>query len=459
MTDKRDPFFTIKEAGEILGSSLEGDPGFHLAAIYGIRIDSRLVSAGDLFVAVKGERYDGHDFIEETFSRGVEAAVVSKQESEKRNFKGERFIAVDDTVSALGELAAYHRGRMKTRIAAVTGSNGKTTVKNLIYEVLSKAGPSVKSSGNFNNLYGLPLSIFQLEKKHQFAVFELGMSGRGEISRLGEIARPDLAVITNVGPAHLEYFESIDDIAMAKLEIAERIKPGGALIVNGDDEILNKHLAGHAMRLIRFGLSSENDIFAANMKFDDVGLPRFEIDGVVFESSLPGVHNVYNILAAYAVCRKFGIGASDISSAIKGYRAEGMRSQIVTENGITMIIDCYNANPVSMRYALDTLAGTKCGGKRIAVLGDMLELGKDALRYHEETGRYAAKIGIDKVFGLGALSRAIVKSFGRKGRHLESKDELIEALTGFIGKNDVILFKASRGIALEDVIKKVREKI
>jgi UDP-N-acetylmuramoyl-tripeptide--D-alanyl-D-alanine ligase len=459
MVERKGELFTIKEVGEILGSRLEGDPGFHLTSVRGIKIDSREIENDDLFIAVMGSRFDGHDFIESALSNGAVAAVVSRREAEVRKLYGNRYIAVDDTIHALGELARHHRNRLDVNVVAVTGSNGKTTVKNLVYEILSQNGPTLKSPANYNNFFGLPLSIFQVDSHHKSAVLELGMSAKGEISRLAEIASPNVAVITNVGPVHLEFFNDIDEIAAAKLEILERIKPGGTLIVNGDDEILMGKLRQGDFEITRFGLSQGNHIYPQDLIFEKHQLPSFKISGTAMRSNLPGVHNVYNILAAFAVSNTLRIAPESAAAAIARYRSDEMRSEIINKKGITFIIDCYNANPVSMKYALDTLARMECGGRRVAVLGDMLELGQGAGMYHKQIGAYASEKGIDSVFCNGPLSRIIAESFGEGAYHFDSQELLAERLLKKIAKGDIVLFKASRGIALENIANQVMESL
>lgn len=459
MVERKNVLFTIKEVGEILGSRLEGDPGFHLTSIRGIKIDSREIENDDLFIAVKGSRFDGHDFIESALSNGAVAAVVSRREAEARKLYGNRYIAVDDTIHALGELARHHRNGLDVSVVAVTGSNGKTTVKNLIYEILSQNGPALKSRANYNNFFGLPLSIFQVKGHHKSAVLELGMSAKGEISRLAEIASPNIAVITNVGPVHLEFFKDIDEIAAAKLEILERIKPGGTLIVNGDDEILMSKVRQGNYEITRFGLSRDNDICPQDLIFDKNQLPYFKISGTSMKSNLPGVHNVYNILAAFAVSNTLRIAPESAAAAIAPYRSDEMRSQIVNKKGITFIIDCYNANPVSMKYALDTLAEMECRGRRIAVLGDMLELGRGAEMYHKQIGAYVSEKGIDNVFCNGPLAGVIAESFGGGAYHFERQELLAERLLKEINKGDIVLFKGSRGMALENIANQVMESL
>lgn len=450
MNDTRTSLFSIGEIGEILGSYTEGDPGFHRQPISGVSADTRTIQPGDLFVAIKGENFDGHDFLASAFEKGASAAIVSKTELAQRKLSGPRYIAVDDTLFALGELAQYYRECMPAAIVGVTGSNGKTTVKNLIYEIISRRGAAVKSAGNLNNLIGLPLSVFQLRKRHEFAVFELGMSARGEIDRLGNICSPDVAVITNVGPVHLEFLKNVDEVAKAKLEILPHIRLAGTLVVNGDDRALMYKIRNGRFRIIRFGLNRSNEIAPAALSFDGEQMAAIELDGQRIKSRLPGIHNVYNILAAMAVARALEIDTHDAALAIDAYHPEGMRSEIFQRGGVTFFVDCYNANPVSTRNAVETLA--KFPGRRIAVLADMLELGEKSDLYHQEIGELCRELGIDQVFGLGPLSKNIVNRYGQGGRHYESKDDLIDSLSQFIKAGDVILFKGSRGMALEEIV-------
>jgi UDP-N-acetylmuramoyl-tripeptide--D-alanyl-D-alanine ligase len=459
MIDGKTALFTIEEAGEILGSRLEGDSGFHSTSINNIRTDSREVHPGDLFVAVQGHRFDGHDFVESAFKAGAVAAVVSKQEVDKRNLQDSRLIIVDDTVFALGELARYHRSRSGAVVVAVTGSNGKTTVKNLIHEIASVDGRSLKSERNYNNFFGLPLSIFQLRAGHKWAVFELGMSARGEISRLAEIASPEIAVITNVGPVHLEFFKDTNEIADAKMEIVARIRPGGALVINGDDRLLSVRIPAGDFDIIKFGLGPENDVYPVDLSFDAAQCPSFQIGSTRIKSRLPGVHNVYNILAAYAVARRMNLDSRIIAEAIAEFKPSEMRSEIIEKAGVIMILDCYNANPVSMKYALDTLAKMKCGGRRIAVLADMLELGEDSRAFHDEIGEYGSGLKIDRLYCFGPLAKFMAAAFGKGAFHFEKKKELIDDLQAYIRPGDVVLFKGSRGMALEEVADEIIEAL
>jgi UDP-N-acetylmuramoyl-tripeptide--D-alanyl-D-alanine ligase len=459
MIENKSILFTIEEVGEILGAKMEGAPEFHQMPISGVRIDSRAVEEGDLFVAVKGENHDGHDYVKSALEKGASAAVICEKNSIDKGLYGGRLIPVEDTVFALGQLAANYRRKVPARVIAVTGSNGKTTAKNITFEILSRAANSVKSQGNYNNFFGLPLSVFQIKSDTRFAVLELGMSRKGEISRLGEIASPDMAVITNIGPVHLEFFKNLNEIAAAKLEIVDRIRPGGILIVNGDDDYLREIKAPPGLKIVRFGLSYDNDFHPADLKFDENQNSVFKVNGVDFKLRLPGVHNVYNALIACAVAAVAGVDAHIAAEAIMSFQPEGMRSQVLRKSGVVFYIDCYNANPVSMKYAIDTLALMKCQGKRIAILGDMLELGKDSELYHVEIGKHAREARIDHLLAFGDYSQKLASEFGDKGEYFTSKENLYNRLRELLSRGDLVLFKGSRGMALEEVADRIMESM
>jgi len=410
-------------------------------------------------VAVRGENHDGHDYVNAALEKGAVAAVISERYRADKGLSDRRFIPVNDTVYALGQIAAHYRREMPARVIAVTGSNGKTTAKNIIFEIVSRTASSVKSQGNFNNFFGLPLSIFQINKDTQFAVVELGMSRKGEISRLGEIASPDIAVITNVGPVHLEFFKNLDEIAAAKLEIVDRVRAGGVMIVNGDDDYLRDIKAHQGLKVVRFGLSHNNDFYPVDLEFDENQESSFRIDGERLRLRIAGIHNVYNALAGYAVAVVAGIGKDIAVEAIASFQPEGMRSQVFRRFGIVFYIDCYNANPVSMKYAIDTMALMKCSGKRIAVLGDMLELGEKSEKFHREIGRHAKQAGIEHLLVYGEYSQVVANEFGKNGESFGDKGNLYSRLQKLLKTGDLVLFKGSRGVALEEIANKILENI
>jgi UDP-N-acetylmuramoyl-tripeptide--D-alanyl-D-alanine ligase len=457
MIENKAALFSLAEVGEILGSDSEGDPGFHRTSIYGVSTDSRTIEPGELFFALRGPRFDGHDFLKAAFERGAAAAMISRDKI--IDLPLAKFIVVDDTLKALGNLAGNYRRKMNTKVVGVTGSNGKTTVKDLLFEIFSSYGPALRSEGNFNNLVGLPLSIFKLRNEHRAAVFELGMSAVGEIARLAEISKPDIGVITNVGPVHLEFLKSIEKVAEAKLEMVDHLNRLGVLILNGDDDMLNRKLKKAPVKILRFGLGTANDIRPAGLEFDSKQIPQFFIDDVSFTPTLPGIHNVYNILAAVAVTKALGMSTEKTAEAVNAFKSGGMRSEIFHKNGVTLLIDCYNANPASTRFALDTLSKMNSGGHRIAVLGDMLELGAAGRKYHEEIGDLARRLGINYLLALGPLSKYTVERFGDAALHFENMEALIERLLNTINTGDIILFKGSRGMVLEKVVDAVKSSL
>jgi UDP-N-acetylmuramoyl-tripeptide--D-alanyl-D-alanine ligase len=266
-------------------------------------------------------------------------------------------------------------------------------------------------------------------------------------------------VITNVGPVHLEYLKTIEAVADAKLEIMDRLPASGVLIINGDDKILNHKMKKTSSKILRFGLGTGNDIRPSDIDFDKHQMPRIRMEDVVLSPHLPGMHNVYNVLAAFAVATALEISTEDAALAINFFKPQDMRSEVVRINGVTLLIDCYNANPASTKYALETACKMRSNGHHIAVLGDMLELGKTGQSYHEEIGLTARRLGIDFLLAVGPLSKYTVESFGQNGLHFETREALIERLLRIVNTGDIILFKGSRGMALEKVVEAVKSSL
>ncbi|KWX70445.1 UDP-N-acetylmuramoyl-tripeptide--D-alanyl-D-alanine ligase [Paenibacillus jilunlii] len=432
--------------------------------IAGVVTDSRKITPACLFVPLIGDHFDGHDYSAASLAAG--AAATLWQRNKGAAPENGSVILVDDTLSALQKLSSAYLSQIAPQVVAVTGSNGKTTTKDMISALLERQYTVHKTQGNFNNHIGLPLTILSMNEKVQIAVLEMGMSSRGEIALLASLAPPDVAVITNVGESHLLQLGSRKEIARAKLEIAEGLKPGGLLIYNGDEPLLAEVIAEPAfrapegMRTFRFGLSSDNADFPTGV--------MTHMGGMTFTSHLhaehaftlplPGQHNVVNALAALAVARHFSISEDNIEEGLSKLKLTGMRIEMLqAASGLTMLNDAYNASPTSMRAAIDVLQAMKCGGKRIAVLGDMLELGPDEALFHEEIGSYLDPAQTDLVFTFGPLSAHIARKAEERfgpGRvfAFTDKRELTAALTGQIDPRDVVLFKASRGMRLEEVL-------
>lgn len=439
----------LKEIAAALQAGCDAD-----AVITDICIDTREVTKGSLFVAIKGERFDGHDFIPKAFELGA-AAVISH-----KNISGEGpVLLVKDTRRALLELGGWYRRRFPVKVVSVTGSVGKTSTKEMVDAVLSARFKTLKTEGNLNNEIGLPKTLFRLDQSYQAAVIEMGMSGFGEISRLSKAAQGDLGIITNIGVSHIENLGSRENILKAKLEILDGLKKEAPLVINADDDLLCKlELADRP--LIRYGvLSSSADVRAEHIKIEG-NETAFEIlyNGDRYPARVPvlGNHHVLNALAAFAAGLYFGMSPEEIIKAMPGYRPSGMRQKTVDFHGITVIEDCYNASPDSMKASLSVLSLMRKGGKRVAVLGDMLELGAYSETAHRQVGRIAAENHLDAVLCFGDESKYTAEEAEKSGvpfvRHFEQKKDIAAWLRLNLIPGDAVLFKASRGMKFEEII-------
>ena len=427
--------------------------------ITGLSIDSRTIKLGEIFFAIIGDRHDGHDYVEQAFAQGAAAAVISRSRIERYAGKqlGPMFV-VDDTHEALLNLAGYLRRHSEARFAAVTGSNGKTTTKEMLYAIMKVRHAVYRSPGNLNNLYGLPISLGQMPEEAQFAVFELGISVPGEMSRLASIIKPDLALMTNIGPAHLETLRSIDQIVKAKFELVDRLPVGAAVILNADDPRLTAEAARRKLDFVGFGIDHECRFRGRLVRSEGECGMVFEIEGQTIHLPLVGRINVYNALAAIAASSVWGAAPEDWVAGLESFQPVEMRLALEEYRGWHLLIDCYNANPESVSAALAALAEMKVTGKKIAVLGDMLELGVESERLHEQIGRAAAVAGLDHLLCLGPQSAATAKAAMSAGLaapavgHYLTHPELLNALLAVVGRGDLILFKGSRGMELEKIV-------
>ena len=423
------------------------------AEITSVCIDTREVTSGSLFIAIKGERFDGHDFIPKAFELGA-AAVISH----KAIVSDRPVIYVPDTRRAFLQLAAWYRRRYQVFLAAVTGSVGKTSTKDMIYTVLSSQYKTLKTQGNFNNEIGLPKTLLQLDHSYQAAVIEMGMSGFGEISRLSKAACADVGVITNIGVSHIEKLGSRENILRAKLEILDGLKPGAPLILNADNDLLGTIQLSNR-RIITYGVESRYaDIKAEDVKCHDSWM-SFHIlyHGLRYAAQIPvvGEHHVLNALAAFAVGVCANIAPEQIVESFRQYQSSGMRQKMVDYHGITVIEDCYNASPDSMQAAINVLSVLPCKGRRIAVLGDMLELGGYSKEAHESVGKMAASQHLDVVLCYGEESRYLCESAKKYGvpvvNYYQEKSEIVRWLKESAESGDVVLLKASRGMKFEEI--------
>lgn len=445
---------TFKEAAAAVGSATELDGSFGC-----ICTDTRKIEDGCLFIAIKGENFDGHDFAAKAIENGAQAVLC-----EKDCGLGERQIVVENTRLALLDLAGYYRSLFNIKVIGITGSVGKTTTKEMVHAVVSSKYNTLKNEGNLNNEIGVPLTLFRLEKTHEAAVIEMGMSGFGEISRMTRAVKPDIAIITNIGVSHIEMLGSREGILTAKLEILEGMKNDAPVILNGDDDMLVTVRPG-AHSVIYYGIENGD----ANVKAYEVAAKENEISmkvdfGGKSEVTLPfpGRHNVYNALCAVAAGQLLDIEPEAAFEALKGYVPAGMRQRINKKCGITFIEDCYNASPDSQAAAMAVLGGMNAK-RRIAVIGDMLELGSVSKEAHYGVGAKAAENGIDVLFTYGERSletaRGAIENGVKTVKSFSDKKELSSQLSSMLEADDAVLFKASRGMKLEEVIFSVYEKL
>ena len=438
----------------------------------GYSIDSRTVQPGELFFAVKGERLDGHDFVEQALSRGAIAAVVGKgQLARYSNPAG--LLAVDDTLTALQTLATAVRKMWGKTAIAVTGSMGKTTTKEAMAHLLAIKYRVHRTKGNFNNHFGLPLGLLTLEPAYDLAVVEMGMSHAGEISALARIALPDQAVVTNVAPVHLENFDSIAGIARAKYELIAALPHGGTAVLNADDEYVCQFGRDLKGKVVMFGMKPTAcvpaDVRAENIEVLGPEGTRFDLVSREMRqpvhSPLLGKHNVYNVLAAAAVALEHGITPSEIAAALPFLQPADKRGQVVQVGNITLLYDCYNSSPRALMAAVDILAAMPAR-RRIVVAGEMLELGLTGEQLHRECGRYMAGIHagskLDFLLGVRGLAKAMVEVAGEAGLKAEfvaTPEEAGEWLAHETREGDVVLLKASRGVKLEKALETWQRKI
>lgn len=428
--------------------------------VNGISRDNRNVNPGDLFVAIRGESFDGHDFVESAAKAGAVAALVSTPMPECSI----PTLLVEDTVSALGLIAGRYRRMFENlKVVGITGSVGKTTTKEMCASVLSESMYTLKTQGNLNNDIGLPFTVMGLNQSHQAAVLEMGANHFGEISRLTRVAAPDVAVITTIGESHMEFFGSKQGVRKAKLEIIEGLKSGGTLILNGDDPLLWELKDSLSVKTVYCGVHNPDcDIFGEVLGKDSENI-RFAvrgIEGVSFHIRCGGMHNLQNALLAIAVGQAFGCSISSIQDGLESFVNTGLRQKIISVNGITVISDCYNASPDSMRAALALLGESKSYGRKIAALGDMLELGSHSAKAHFEVGSVAAEQA-NLIFAAGKWAKNLCNGAVENGmpagnvHGFETVSELINAIKPELREGDVLLVKGSRGMRMEQVIEAI----
>jgi UDP-N-acetylmuramoyl-tripeptide--D-alanyl-D-alanine ligase len=429
------------------------------AQAVGYSIDSRTIQPGELFFAVKGDRFDGHDFVESALSRGAIAAVVRKDHvgtgDSPVQLAPPVLIEVDDTLVALQTLATAVRKLWCKTAIGITGSMGKTTTKEAVAHLLSIKYRVHRTKGNFNNHFGLPLGLLALEPEFDLAVVEMGMSHAGEIAALTKIALPNQGVVTNVAPVHLENFDSIAGIARAKYELIESLPASGTAFLNADDEYVSQFGRDYKGKVIQYGLKSVADVRAEKIETLGAEGTRFDLvcNGTCqpVHSPLLGQHNVYNVLAAAAVALEHGITPSEIAESLPTLSAADKRGQVVQLGNISVFYDCYNSSPRALMAAVDTLAAMPAK-RRIVVAGEMLELGATAEQLHRECGRYIAGKKLDFLLGVRGLAKPMVEaavSSAMKAEFVSTPEEAGHWLSSNTREGDVVLLKASRGVKLE----------
>jgi UDP-N-acetylmuramoyl-tripeptide--D-alanyl-D-alanine ligase len=453
----------LSRVAEFTHGTGEFDP--HATAL-GYSIDSRTIQPGELFFAIEGERLDGHDYVEAALKAGAVAAVVRNEMLARFPVKTD-LIAVDDTTRALQSLGAAVRRLWGKTVVGVTGSTGKTTTKEAIAHVLASTLRVHKSVGNLNNHFGLPLQLLKLEMEHEIAVIELGMSHAGEIAALAALALPDVGVVTNVGPVHLEFFDSIAGIARAKYELIESLPAGGVAVLNADDEYVSQFGRDFKGRVMLYGAQPSADIRAEDVTMRGVEGSEFDVVGDGFRQHavmpLVGAHNVSNALAAVAVAISQGIQPSTAVGSLASLSAADKRGELLEIDGATVVNDCYNSNPKALHAMVDALA-TMSAQRRIVVAGEMLELGPEGPGLHFECGRHMAQRGIDLVVGVRGIAQQIVEGARQGGTQAEfvaTPEDAGEWLARELRAGDAVLIKASRGVRLEkalEVLKNARKK-
>jgi len=451
--------FTLKEIAVVTGGEIiQGDSGVVLSSV---STDSRTIKKGDLFFALSGERYDAHSFIRQATAAGAGGLVVSRRADWP---PGVPVLLAGDTLAALQALAAANRRRCGAKVIGITGSTGKTTTKDLVAGVLSTRLRTFKTRGNFNNEIGLPLTLLDMDGQCEVAVVEMAMRGPGEIDGLSRIARPDGAVITNIGETHLELLGSVSNIAAAKGEILEHIPPDGFALLHAESPFIRREAGRCRGRVVFFGLSESAGIRAENIRPEGGG-SRFDavVNGERYEYYIPvpGRHNVVNALAAIGVGLEMGLAAGEIAAGLATATLTGMRLEISEAGGLTVINDAYNASPASVGAALQVLTGTAGGRRRVAVLGNMLELGPRSTGGHREVGETAAKLGVDYLVAVGDLAAGIAGGALSAGLpaerifHCEDNEGAAKVLGGLLLEGDVVLVKGSRGMKMEQIVQRL----
>jgi UDP-N-acetylmuramoyl-tripeptide--D-alanyl-D-alanine ligase len=476
--------FSVKELLQATGGRLlKGKPAF---TVPGLSIDSRTIRRGELFVALKGDRFDGRAFLAEVFKKGACGAVVDQRGGFDKAVTDKVLIEVQDTLRAFQEIACFHRKRFSIPVIAISGSNGKTTTKEMAAAILSRQMKVLKNEGNLNNHIGVPLTLLTLNRRHQLALIEMGINHRGELARLCEIARPDMGLLTNIGPTHLEFLRNVEGVAKAKGELLQALDERGVAFLNSDDPFTPRLRLLTRGPVVTFGLGGKKkekpDIQAIDVTHRPqgssfrlrlqhrtdaqigTGLKKARVkrappaDKIDVQLTVAGQHNIYNASGAAAIAMMLDIHPNEIKAGLESFRPVRLRSQIIQWRGIKILNDSYNANPASMRSALETLNQIRGSGRAIAVLGDMLELGEESQAAHREIGYLIGELGLDYLFTVGELARLTGREAIRRGmpkdrvKLFDRLDDAVAMLSETVRDQDTVLVKGSRGMKMEKVV-------
>ncbi|HAT4328723.1 TPA: UDP-N-acetylmuramoyl-tripeptide--D-alanyl-D-alanine ligase [Clostridium perfringens] len=428
--------------------------------IKAVSTDTRKIEEGTMFIALKGENFNGNNYVLDAFNKGAKIAIVDEVKCDLNELKEDvALIKVQNTGRALMDLAKFYREKLGLKVVGITGSAGKTSTKDLVAAVLSDKYKVFKTKGNFNNEIGLPLMILELDSTYDVAILEMGMRGLGQIKELAEIASPDLGIITNIGISHIEILKTRENILKAKMEIATFFDKNNTLVVCGNDDFLGA-LPEAEYKIVKTGVGENFKIGAKNIALEELSSKFTVYDGEKeeeFSLDMPGEHNISNLMLGIAIAKELGVSFEEMKRGLKNIEATSMRLELIKKDGFSILNDCYNSSPVAVKSAIDVMKNIE-GKRRIAVLGTMRELGHKSKEAHEEIGKYAKENGIEKVLCFGDFSENIKEGYGEGCTVYENKEELIKDLLNIICEGDIILVKASRSLKFEEITKALLEK-
>ncbi|HAT4262934.1 UDP-N-acetylmuramoyl-tripeptide--D-alanyl-D-alanine ligase [Clostridium perfringens] len=432
----------------------------YVKEIKDVSTDTRKIEEGTMFIALKGENFNGNNYVLEAFNKGAKIAIVDEVKCDLNELKEDvALIKVQNTRRALMDLAKFYREKLGLKVVGITGSAGKTSTKDLVAAVLSDKYKVFKTKGNFNNEIGLPLMILELDSTYDVAILEMGMRGLGQIKELAEIASPDLGIITNIGISHIEILKTRENILKAKMEIATFFDKNNTLVVCGNDDFLGA-LPNAEYKIVKTGVGENFKIGAKNIALEELSSKFTVYDGEKeeeFSLDMPGEHNISNLMLGIAIAKELGVSFEEMKRGLKNIEATSMRLELIKKDGFSILNDCYNSSPVAVKSAIDVMKNIE-GKRRIAVLGTMRELGHKSEEAHEEIGKYSKENGIEKVLCFGDFSKNIKEGYGEGCTVYENKEELIKDLLNIICDGDIILVKASRSLKFEEITKALLEK-